>query len=129
MVNPSREVVLAGNLRSSEAVICGVAGASGSAGADIRTVRQGIELQITLDLWVHSHKRGCRAIGVAEKTLPGRQRGDEVLRAQAKHLAQPFVITEDESLALADRASRRRTELIAPERGNASQVEKVPGIE
>src|SRR5580692_3785503 len=99
LVNPGCKVILAGNLGPRKAVICGVGCASWSARADLRTVGQGVEFQIGLDLRIHSHKGGRRAIGwSAEVARPGRQRGNDVLLAQAKVLPQPFVISEDERL-------------------------------
>ncbi len=57
------------------------------------------------------------------------ERRDLVLIAQGKALPQPLVIPEDKSLALSDRAARRRAKLIAAKCRNGRPIEWVTPIE
>src|SRR5260221_10330647 len=75
------------------------------------------------------HTSSLRRRSSARCDPAGRTRGDRVKRAQAFRFAQPFVVTEDESLVFSDRASRGYTELVAPELWNGRSIERVPRIE
>src|ERR1700674_269292 len=143
MVHPSGKVVVAGNLgrrkeeRSEVAVLAGIRqGIERCEKGRHRLVDARYRVRIERGTWAFDERerlsahnsilRGRRPTG---RDPAGRTRGDLLRNARAKRLAQPFVISKDESLVLPDRASAGHPELIAPEGGNGGPVEKVPRID